>query len=167
MIRGVYRLPTADFRFLIFGYPHLGAFKRCTMTDKETELIQALIQALDRLTTELKSRSAPVSSSPAGQAQPAPASSSPADAAQFPAAPAPVKAPEHDRKPEDAVPAEAQSNPGMTFDELKDMCIQAAKAGKQKLVIDFLAHCGKQKLSELKPETYPALAGWLKSQGGI
>lgn len=137
------------------------------MTDKETELIQALIQALDRLTTELKSRSAPVSSSPAGQAQPAPASSSPADAAPFPAAPAPVKAPEHDHKPEDAVPAEAQSNPGMTFDELKDICIQAAKAGKQKLVIDFLAHCGKQKLSELKPETYPALAGWLKSQGGI
>jgi len=135
------------------------------MTDKETELIQALIQALDRLTTELKSRSASVSSSPAGQAQPAPASSSPADAAPFPAAP--VKAPEHDHKPEDAVPAEAQSNPGMTFDELKDMCIQAAKAGKQKLVIDFLAHCGKQKLSELKPETYPALAGWLKSQGGI
>lgn len=133
------------------------------MTDKETELIQALIQALDRLTTELKSRSAPVSSSPAGQAQPAPASSP--DAAQFPVAP--VKAPEHDHKPEDAVPAEAQSNPGMTFDELKDMCIQAAKAGKQKLVIDFLAHCGKQKLSELKPETYPALAGWLKSQGGI
>lgn len=133
------------------------------MTDKETELIQALIQALDRLTTELKGRSAPVSSSPAGQAQPAPASS-PA-AAPFPAAP--VKAPEHDHKPEDAVPAEAQSNPGMTFDELKDMCIQAAKAGKQKLVIDFLAHCGKQKLSELKPETYPALAGWLKSQGGI
>lgn len=133
------------------------------MTDKETELIQALIQALDRLTTELKSRSAPVSSSPAGQAQPAPASS-PA-AAPFPAAP--VKAPEHDHKPEDAVPAEAQSQQGMTFDELKDMCIQAAKAGKQKLVIDFLAHCGKQKLSELKPETYPALAGWLKSQGGI
>lgn len=133
------------------------------MTDKETELIQALIQALDRLTTELKSRSAPVSSSPAGQAQPAPASSP--DAAQFPVAP--VKAPEHDHKPEDAVPAEAQSNPGMTFDELKDICIQAAKAGKQKLVIDFLAHCGKQKLSELKPETYPALAGWLKSQGGI
>lgn len=133
------------------------------MTDKETELIQALIQALDRLTTELKGRSAPVSSSPAGQVQPAPASS-PA-AAQFPAAP--VKAPEHDHEPEDAVPAEAQSNPGMTFDELKDMCIQAAKAGKQKLVIDFLAHCGKQKLSELKPETYPALAGWLKSQGGI
>ena len=133
------------------------------MTDKETELIQALIQALDRLTTELKSRSAPVSSSPAGQAQPAPASS-PA-AAPFPAAP--VKAPEHDHKPEDAVPAQAQSNPGMTFDELKDICIQAAKAGKQKLVIDFLAHCGKQKLSELKPETYPALAGWLKSQGGI
>lgn len=135
------------------------------MTDKETELIQALIQALDRLTTELKSRSAPVSSSPAGQAQPAPASSSQADAAPFPAAP--VKAPEHDHKPEDAVPAEAQSQQGMTFDELKDMCIQAAKAGKQKLVIDFLAHCGKQKLSELKPETYPALAGWLKSQGGI
>lgn len=135
------------------------------MTDKETELIQALIQALDRLTTELKSRSALVSSSPAGQAQPAPASS-PA-AAPFPAAPAPVKAPEHDHKPEDAVPAEAQSNPGMSFDELKDICIQAAKAGKQKLVIDFLAHCGKQKLSELKPETYPALAGWLKSQGGI
>lgn len=133
------------------------------MTDKETELIQALIQALDRLTTELKSRSAPVSSSPTGQAQPAPASSP--DAAQFPVAP--VKAPEHDHKPEDAVPAEAQSNPGMTFDELKDICIQAAKAGKQKLVIDFLAHCGKQKLSELKPETYPALAGWLKSQGGI
>lgn len=135
------------------------------MTDKETELIQALIQALDRLTTELKSRSAPVSSSPAGQAQPAPASS-PA-AAPFPAAPAPVKAPEHDHKPEDAVPAEAQSQQGMTFDELKDICIQAAKAGKQKLVIDFLAHCGKQKLSELKPETYPALVGWLKSQGGI
>lgn len=133
------------------------------MTDKETELIQALIQALDRLTTELKGRSAPVSSSPAGQTQPAPASS-PATA-PFPAAP--VKAPEHDHKPEDAVPAEAQSNPGMTFDELKDLCIQAAKAGKQKLVIDFLAHCGKQKLSELKPETYPALAGWLKSQGGI
>lgn len=135
------------------------------MTDKETELIQALIQALDRLTTELKSRSAPASSSPAGQAQPAPASS-PA-AAPFPAAP--VKAPEHDHKPEDAVPAQAQLQPGtaMTFDELKDMCIQAAKAGKQKLVIDFLAHCGKQKLSELKPETYPALAGWLKSQGGI
>lgn len=133
------------------------------MTDKETELIQALIQALDRLTTELKGRSAPVSSSPAGQTQPAPASS-PA-AAPFPAAP--VKAPEHDHRPEDAVPAEAQSNPGMTFDELKDLCIQAAKAGKQKLVIDFLAHCGKQKLSELKPETYPALAGWLKSQGGI
>ena len=133
------------------------------MNDKETELIQALIQALDRLTTELKIRSAPVSSSPAGQVQPAPASS-PA-AAPFPAAA--VKAPEHDHKPEDAVPAEAQSNPGMTFDELKDLCIQAAKAGKQKLVIDFLAHCGKQKLSELKPETYPALAGWLKSQGGI
>lgn len=133
------------------------------MTDKETELIQALIQALDRLTTELKGRSAPVPSSPAGQVQPAPASS-PA-AAPFPAAP--VKAPEHDHKPEDAVPAETQSNPGMTFDELKDLCIQAAKAGKQKLVIDFLAHCGKQKLSELKPETYPALAGWLKSQGGI
>ena len=133
------------------------------MTDKETELIQALIQALDRLTEELKGRSAPVSSSPAGQAQPAPASS-PA-AAPFPAAP--VKAPEHDHKPEDAVSAQAQSNPAMTFDELKDMCIQAAKAGKQKLVIDFLAHCGKQKLSELKPETYPALAGWLKSQGGI
>lgn len=55
----------------------------------------------------------------------------------------------------------------MTFDELKDICIQAAKAGKQKLVIDFLAHCGKEKLSELKPETYPALVGWLKSQGGI
>lgn len=137
------------------------------MTDKETELIQALIQALDRLTTELKSRSTPVSSSPAGQAQPAPASSSPADAAQFPAAA--VKAPEHDHKPADSVPAQAQLQPGtaMTFDELKDMCIQAAKAGKQKLVIDFLAHCGKQKLSELKPETYPALAGWLKSQGGI
>ena len=135
------------------------------MTDKETELIQALIQALDRLTAELKGRSAPVSSSPAGQTQPAPASS-PA-AAPFPAAPAPVKAPEHDHKPADSVPAEAQSNPGMTFDELKDLCIQAAKAGKQKLVIDFLAHCGKQKLSELKTETYPALAGWLKSQGGI
>lgn len=135
------------------------------MTDKETELIQELIQALDRLTTELKGRSAPVSSSPAGQAQPAPASS-PA-AAPFPTAPEPVKAPEHDHKPEDTVSAEAQSNPGMTFDELKDLCIQAAKAGKQKLVIDFLAHCGKQKLSELKPETYPALAGWLKSQGGI
>lgn len=135
------------------------------MTDKETELIQALIQALDRLTTELKGRSVPVSSSPAGQVQPAPASSSPADAAQFPAAA--VKAPEHDHKPADSVPAEAQSQQGMTFDELKDLCIQAAKAGKQKLVIDFLAHCGKQKLSELKPETYPALAGWLKSQGGI
>lgn len=133
------------------------------MTDKETELIQALIQALDRLTTELKGRSASVSSSTAGQVQPAPASS-PA-AATFPAAP--VKAPEHDHKPEDAVPAEAQPQQGMTFDELKDMCIQAAKAGKQKLVIDFLAHCGKQKLSELKPETYPALAGWLKSQGGV
>ena len=135
------------------------------MADKETELIQALIQALDRLTAELKGRSAPVSSSPAGQVQPAPASS-PA-AAPFPDAPAPVKAPEHDHKPEDAVPAEAQPQQGMTFDELKDMCIQAAKNGKQKLVVDFLAHCGKQKLSELKPETYPALAGWLKSQGGI
>ena len=138
------------------------------MTDKETELIQALIQALDRLTTELKGRSAPVSSSPAGQVQTAPASSpaaAPFPAAQFPAAA--VKAPEHDHRPEDAVPAQAQSQQGMTFDELKDLCIQAAKAGKQKLVIDFLAHCGKQKLSELKPETYPALAGWLKSQGGI
>lgn len=61
--------------------------------------------------------------------------------------------PEHDT---DAVPE-------MSLDEVRAVCVQAAKAGKTKVVTDFLAAHNAQSLSKLNPKHYAELAEIVKA----
>ena len=90
--------------------------------------------------------------------------------------PAPAPAPEPEPEPEIApeMPAEPESaepesaefpeldfqpvEPEMTLDEVRAVCVQAAKSGKTKVVTDFLAKHSAQSLSKLDSKHYAELA---------
>lgn len=74
-----------------------------------------------------------------------------------PAAPEPVESasPESEAKT-DAVPE-------MSLDEVRAVCVRAAKAGKTKVVTDFLGAHDAQSLSKLDPKHYAELAESVKA----
>lgn len=73
-----------------------------------------------------------------------------------PAEPEPVKsaAPENEAKTD---------APEMSLDEVRAVCVQAAKAGKTKVVTDFLGAHDAQSLSKLDPKHYAELAEIVKA----
>lgn len=68
------------------------------------------------------------------------------------AEPAPVEAPA--AEPE----AETDAAPEMTLDEIRSVCVKAAKAGKTKIITDYLAAHNAESLSKLDPKFYPELS---------
>lgn len=82
-----------------------------------------------------------------------------------PAEPAPVESPEVESEPEPEPEPEAQaeSEPEMSLDDVRAVCVQAAKAGKTKVVTDFLAAHNAQSLSKLDPKHYAELAANVKA----
>lgn len=80
-----------------------------------------------------------------------------------PAEPAPVESPEVESEPEPEPEAQAESEPEMSLDDVRAVCVQAAKAGKTKVVTDFLAAHDAQSLSKLDPKHYAELAANVKA----
>lgn len=75
-----------------------------------------------------------------------------------PAEPEPVESPaELGSEPE------TDAAPKMTLDEVRAVCVQAAKAGKTKVVTDFLGAHNAQSLSKLDPKHYAKLAEIVKA----
>lgn len=92
--------------------------------------------------------------------------------AEKPAEPEPEKPaepePEKSAEPEPEKPAapenEAKADaPEMSLDEVRAVCVQAAKAGKTKVVTDFLGAHDAQSLSKLDPKHYAELAEIVKA----
>ena len=85
-----------------------------------------------------------------------------------PAEPEPQPEPEKPAEPE---PVESQAEPEtdtdavpeMSLDEVRAVCVQAAKAGKTKVVTDFLGAHNAQSLSKLDPKHYAELAEIVKA----
>lgn len=83
--------------------------------------------------------------------------------------PEPEKAaePECDPKPEaESEPeadADAEGETEMSLDDVRAICVQATKAGKTKVVTDFLAAHNAQSLSKLDPKHYAELAANVKA----
>lgn len=90
----------------------------------------------------------------------------------------PVEAPKPKRshhkkveKPAEPEPVEAPAEPEtdtdaaskMTLDEIRAVCVQAAKVGKTKVVTDFLGAHNAQSLSKLDPKHYAELAEIVKA----
>jgi outer membrane biosynthesis protein TonB len=80
-----------------------------------------------------------------------------------PADPEPQPEPEKPAEPEPVdSPAEPETDtdaaPEMSLDEVRAVCVQAAKAGKTKVVTDFLGAHNAQSLSKLDPKHYAKLA---------
>lgn len=80
-----------------------------------------------------------------------------------PAEPAPVESPEVESEPEPEPETQAESEPEMSLDDVRAVCVQAAKAGKTKVVTDFLAAHNAQSLSKLDPKHYAELAANIKA----
>lgn len=82
-----------------------------------------------------------------------------------PAEPAPVESPEVESEPEPEPEPEAQaeSEPEMSLDDVRAVCVQAAKAGKTKVVTDFLGAHNAQSLSKLDSKHYAELATIVKA----
>lgn len=82
-----------------------------------------------------------------------------------PEKPAQVESPEVESEPEPEPEPEAQaeSEPEMSLDDVRAVCVQAAKAGKTKVVTDFLAAHNAQSLSKLDPKHYAELAANVKA----
>lgn len=82
-----------------------------------------------------------------------------------PAEPALVESPEVESEPEPEPEPEAQAEgePEMSLDDVRAVCVQAAKAGKTKVVTDFLAAHNAQSLSKLDPKHYAELAANVKA----
>ena len=93
--------------------------------------------------------------------------------AEKPAEPEPQPEPEKPAEPEPEKPAEPEpaesaakpesepktdAAPEMSLDEVRAVCVQAAKAGKTKVVTDFLGAHNAQSLSKLDPKHYAELA---------
>ena len=86
-----------------------------------------------------------------------------------PAEPAPQPEPQPEpEKPAEPDPSESPAEPEpetdtdaapeMSLDEVRAVCVQAAKAGKTKVVTDFLGAHNAQSLSKLGPKHYAELA---------
>lgn len=73
-----------------------------------------------------------------------------------PAEPEPVESPAEPETDTDAAPE-------MSLDEVRAVCVQAAKAGKTKVVTDFLGAHNAQSLSKLDPKHYAELAEIVKA----
>lgn len=85
-----------------------------------------------------------------------------------PAEPEPQPEPEKPAEPETVKSAtpenEAKTDaPEMSLDEVRAVCVQAAKAGKTKVVTDFLGAHDAQSLSKLDPKHYAELAEIVKA----
>ena len=105
---------------------------------------------------------------PEKPAEPAPVESpevesEPEPEPEKPAEPAPVESPEVESEPEPEPEAQAESEPEMSLDDVRAVCVQAAKAGKTKVVTDFLAAHNAQSLSKLDPKYYAELAANVKA----
>lgn len=75
-----------------------------------------------------------------------------------PAEPEPVESP---AEPETETDTDAA--PEMSLDEVRAVCVQAAKAGKTKVVTDFLGAHNAQSLSKLDPKHYAELSEIVKA----
>jgi len=75
--------------------------------------------------------------------------------------PEPQAEPECDPEPEAEPDAEGETE--MSLDDVRAICVQAAKAGKTKVVTDFLAAHNAQSLSKLDPKHYAELAANVKA----
>lgn len=91
-----------------------------------------------------------------------------------PAEPEPQPEPQPEpEKPAEPEPVESQAEPEtdtdadavpeMSLDEVRAVCVQAAKAGKTKVVTDFLGAHNAQSLSKLDPKHYAELAKIVKA----
>lgn len=90
--------------------------------------------------------------------------------AEKPAEPEPQPEPEKPAEPEPAESAaepesepKTDAAPEMSLDEVRAVCVQAAKAGKTKVVTDFLGAHNAQSLSKLDPKHYAELAKIVKA----
>lgn len=71
--------------------------------------------------------------------------------------------PEAESEPEADADADAEGETKMSLDDVRAICVQAAKAGKTKVVTDFLAAHNAQSLSKLDPKHYAELAAKVKA----
>ena len=69
-----------------------------------------------------------------------------------PAEPAPAESPAAEPEPE------TDAAPKMTLDEIRSVCVKAAKAGKTKVITDYLAAHDAESLSKLDPKFYAELS---------
>lgn len=70
-----------------------------------------------------------------------------------PAEPAPAAV-----EPEPEPEPETDAAPKMTLDEIRSVCVKAAKAGKTKVITDYLAAHDAESLSKLDPKLYVELS---------
>ena len=73
----------------------------------------------------------------------------------------PAEAPKDDPAP--ATEAEPADAPAMTLDEIRAICVQAAKVGKTSVVTGYLNAHGATSLSKLDPALYSKLADTVKA----
>lgn len=92
---------------------------------------------------------------PAEPAEPAP-QPEPQSGPEKPAEPEPVESPAEPETDTDVAPE-------MSLDDVRAVCVQAAKAGKTKVVTDFLGAHNAQSLSKLDPKHYAELAEIVKA----
>lgn len=106
--------------------------------------------------------------SDAPKAEPAPKTAEPAqETTEPPTDPEPVEAPKDDPAPAaEAEPepvSEPADAPAMTLDEIRAICVQAAKVGKTSVVTGYLNAHGAASLSKLDPALYSKLADTVKA----
>lgn len=66
-----------------------------------------------------------------------------------------------------ATTAPAPTQPAMTLEELRNICVTAGAKGFTGAVVEFLTGQGVKKINDLNPAMYPALIDFLKSKGAI
>ena len=79
-------------------------------------------------------------------------------------APAPVEAPKEEVPAEKPAPPKEEAKKYTAID-VKAVCLKLSKAGKQDLLRATFAKFGGKKLSDIKPEDYPALMDELAAGG--
>lgn len=144
------------------------------------EVIKSHIDALNANTEALNRLISLLSNSPALAPAPVPpvtpaapatvvnnATVAPAPVVQLVPASTPAPAPAPAPVANNATTAPAPTQPAMTLEELRNICVTAGAKGFTGAVVEFLTGQGVKKINDLNPAMYPALIDFLKSKGAI
>lgn len=135
------------------------------------EVIKSHIDALNANTEALNRLISLLSNSPALAPAPATvvnnATVAPAPVVQLVPASTPAPAPAPAPVANNATTAPAPTQPAMTLEELRNICVTAGAKGFTGAVVEFLTGQGVKKINDLNPAMYPALIDFLKSKGAI